>query len=205
MNNLKEKIFHYFENGKGHGFDHTERVHNLAIKIANSEECDMEVVKAAALLHDVCRKREEETGLCHAEEGSKLAPEILKENNFPEEKIDNVVHCIKVHRFSRGFKPETKEAKILQDADRLDAIGAIAITRIISHNILKDRPMYDPNIKPDEVYTSQGKTAINHFYEKIFKLTPETFHTKLAQEIAKDRYDFTQEFVKRFINEWNGT
>jgi len=204
MDHLKEKILHYFENGKGHGFDHTVRVYNLAIKIAETECADMEVVKASTLLHDICRKKEEETGLCHAEEGVKLAPEILREINFPEEKIDNVLHCINVHRFSRGLKPETKEAKVLQDADRLDAIGAIAITRIISHNTLIGNPLYDPEIEPDEVYTSKGKTAINHFFEKIFKLTPETFHTELAKEIARDRYDYTQEFVKRFISEWNG-
>ena len=94
MEKLKEKIIPYFEDGKGHGMDHTERVYNLAIEIAETEECDIEIVKAAALLHDVCRKKEEETGLCHAEEGSKLAPAILKENNFQEEKINNVVKFI---------------------------------------------------------------------------------------------------------------
>ncbi|MBT4334336.1 HD domain-containing protein [archaeon] len=204
MDRLKEKILHYFEDGKGHGFDHTERVYNLAVRIAKEENADLDVVKASTLLHDICRKKEEETGLCHASEGSKLAPKILKELNFSEEKIKNVVHCIEVHRFSKGLKPLTKEARILQDADRLDAIGAIAITRIISHNTMIGNPVYDPTIKPSEEYTSKGKTALNHFFEKIFKLKPETFHTCLAKEIAKDRYKFTTDFVDRFISEWRG-
>jgi uncharacterized protein len=204
MDRLKEKILHHFEDGKGHGFDHTQRVYNLAIKIAKEEKADLEVVKAAALLHDICRKKEEETGLCHASEGAELAPSILREINFSEEKIENVIHCIKVHRFSKRLEPKTKEAKILQDADRLDAIGAIAITRIISHNTMIGNPIYDPNIKPSEEYTSKGKTALNHFFEKIFKLKPESFHTSLAKEIAKDRYKFTTEFVDRFISEWEG-
>ena len=202
MEILKEKIRPYFEDGKGHGFDHTERVFNLAVGIANAEKADLEVVKAAALLHDVCRKKQEETGLCHAEEGSKLAPKILNEISFPKEKINNVVHCIKVHRYSKRLNPETKEAKILQDADRLDALGAIAISRVIAQSIANKNPLYDPNIKPGKAYTGKVDTAINHFFEKILKLKPNTFHTKFAQELAKDRYEYTQGFVDRFIEEW---
>ena len=164
MEKLKEKIIHYFEDGKGHGFDHTKRVYDLAVEIAKTEKADLDVIQAAALLHDICRKNQEETGLCHAEEGSKLAPKILNEINFPTEKIANVVHCIKVHRFSKRLNPETREAKILQDADRLDALGAIAISRIIEHNTVSKKPLYDPNINPDEIYTGKGKTAINHFF-----------------------------------------
>ncbi len=201
---LKPRILHYFEDGKGHGFDHTERVYNLAVRIAQEERADIEIVQAAALLHDICRKKEELTGQCHAEEGAKLASQILGTINFSKHKISAVIHCIKVHRYSKQLAPETIEAKILQDADRLDALGAIIIARVMMHSVLKGRPVYDPEILPDKIYTSKGKTAINHFYEKILKLKPETFHTKLAQQIALGRYKFTQEYVDRFIAEWNG-
>jgi len=203
MEQLKEKIKPYFKKG-GHGFDHTERVYNLAVRIAKQENADMDIVKASALLHDIARKKQSETGLCHAIEGAKMAPKILKEINFPKEKIPAVVHCIEVHRFSKRMIPKTIEGKIIQDADRLDALGAIAITRIITHSAKHGRPHYDPNIKPHTIYTSRANTSINHFYEKIFKLKPKNFHTKLAQKIAKERYGFTKEFVERFIKEWNG-
>ena len=203
MKHLKEKIIPYFKDG-GHGFDHIERVYNLAVRIAEQEKADMDIIKASALLHDIARKKQSETGLCHAEQGAKMAPEILKEIKFPKEKIPAVVHCIEVHRYSKRLTPKTKEAKILQDADRLDAIGAVAIARVLSHSVEHGRPHYNPDIKPQKVYTSNAETSINHFYEKIFKLEPKSFHTELAQGIAKERYDFTKEFVERFIKEWHG-
>ncbi|MBT3416758.1 HD domain-containing protein [Candidatus Woesearchaeota archaeon] len=204
MEILRKMVLPYFDEGDGHGFDHVERVYNLALKISESENVDVDIVKSAALLHDICRKQGGETGQCHAIEGAKLTPEILRKINFPEDKIENVVHCVKVHRYSNGFVPETKEAKILQDADRLDAIGAIAITRIITHGIKHNMPIYNPKIKPSEGYSSKSETSINHFYEKILKLKPETFHTKSAQKIAKERYLFTQKFVNQIIDEWDG-
>ena len=203
MKHLKEKIIPYFKEG-GHGFDHTERVFNLAVRIAKQKKADMDIIKASALLHDIARKKQSKTGLCHAEQGAKMVPEILEEINFPKEKIPAVVHCIAVHRYSKKLAPKTKEAEILQDADRLDAIGAIAITRVLTHSVEHGRPHYNPNIKPQEIYISNAETSINHFHEKILKLKPKSFHTKLAQEIAKERFDFTKEFVERFIKEWHG-
>ncbi|MBC8444164.1 HD domain-containing protein, partial [Candidatus Woesearchaeota archaeon] len=187
MEHLKEKIKPYFREG-GHGLDHIERVYNLAIRIAEQEKADMDIVKASALLHDIARKKQSETGLCHAEQGSKMAPEILEKIKFPKEKIPAVVHCIEVHRVSKKLKAETKEAQIIQDADRLDAIGAVAISRVLIHNTTHNTSIYNPHIKPKEEYDGSTTTAINHFYEKILKLKPESFHTELAQEIAKERY-----------------
>lgn len=203
---LKDKIKHHFTD-PSHGFDHTERVYRLAVRIAKQENADLETVQAAALLHDIARPKEDpDKGICHAEESAKLAPEILKSINFPGEKIPQVVHAIEVHRFSKQLKAETKEAEILQDADRLDALGAIAIGRVFTRGGSKHRPMHDPNIKADEEYNvkTKAKTSMNHFYEKILKIKPETFKTKLAQEIAKERYAYVKEFVERFEREWIG-
>ena len=122
---LKEKIQPNFEEGGSHAFDHTERVCNLALKIGKKEKADLDILKAAALLHDISRLKEDNNEIeCHAEHGAEMAEKILKEMNFPEEKIKNVDHSIKVHRHSKGLSGETKEAEILQDADRLDALGA---------------------------------------------------------------------------------
>jgi len=195
---LKNKISQYFKH-ESHGFDHTERVYNLAVKIATKEKADMSIIKAAALLHDIGRSLEyENKELCHAEESAKMAPKILKSINFPKQKVLATIHCILVHRYSKGLKPETKEAKIIQDADRLDCLGTLGIARVFTRGGEKNRQAYDPNNK------QSPKTSIGHFYQKILILKPKTFHTKTAQEMAKKRYEYTEEFVQRFEKEWSG-
>jgi len=202
---LKERIKNNFEKAGSHGFDHTERVYNLAVKIGKDEEVDIDVIKAAALLHDIARQGEEDGKVkCHAEEGAKIAEEMLNKLDFPKDKIEKVTYAIKVHRYSKGIKPETKEAAVIQDADRLDALGAICIARVFSYGGKKGRPLYDTAIPPKKVYESDATTSINHFYEKILNIKPQTFNTRSAQEIAKERYQFVSEFVSRFIKEWNG-
>jgi uncharacterized protein len=202
---LKPKIEKYFEGFISHDFSHTERVYNLAIKIAEKENADMDIVQAAALLHDVGRFREtDDNKKCHAEESADMAPEILRNINFPENKIAAVLHCIKVHRYSKGLKAETKEAEIVQDADRLEAIGAIAIARVFAGGGVMKRPIYNPNIKPKEKYDTDSETSMNHFYEKLLKIKPETFRTKAAKEIAKERYKFMEEYIEHFHKEWAG-
>jgi uncharacterized protein len=206
IDKIKNKILHYYTDG-GHFFDHTERVYALAVRIAKTEKVNLEVVKLAALLHDVARFKEtDESGICHAEEGAKMAEEILKEEGYDKKTIAHVCDCIKTHRFSKGLKAESKEAEIVQDADRLDAIGAITIGRIFSRGGHKGKPLYDPNIPPAKKYPSEysGKTCLNHFLEKINQLNPESFNTKLAKEIAKERYKYTMDFVDRFKKEWKG-
>ncbi|MGM5484134.1 MAG: HD domain-containing protein [Nanobdellota archaeon] len=201
---LKEEAKNYFEKAGGHSFDHTERVLTNAIKI--SENADMDIVRASAILHDIAREKETKNKkLCHAQEGSKMCIEILQKLGFPEEKIPKVSYTIKVHRYSTGIKPETKEAEILQDADRLDALGAIVIGRVFYYAGKKGDVEYDSNDILDEEYISgKDHSAISHFYKKILKLKPDIFHTPKAKEIAKDRYDFVKEFIDRYIKEWNG-
>ena len=205
-NKLREKINPYYYDFGTHGMTHVNRVYNLSLKISKEEKnIDLEVIKSAALLHDVARKLEtENSNICHAKKGSEIAKKILKELKFPKDKINDVCHCIEVHRYSKKLKPKTKEAKIIQDADRLDALGAIAIARIFNYENEKDRPLHIPELKPKETYTGNSETAIIHFYEKILKIKPESFKTKKAKEIAKERYDYVKEYVDRFIKEWNG-
>jgi uncharacterized protein len=202
---LKPKIERYFAGFISHDFSHTERVYRLAIRIAEKEKADIDIVQAAALLHDVGRfKERDDTTKCHAEESAKMAPDILRNINFPENKIPAVLHCIKVHRYSKGLKAETKEAEILQDADRLDAVGAIAIARVFAAGGVAKRPIHNPKIKPKEEYKGDSETSMNHFYEKLLKIKPETFKTQAAREIAEERYKFMARYIKQFEKEWSG-
>lgn len=209
---LKKKILPYFEKGSGHGFDHVDRVYKLALKISANENVDMDIVRAAALLHDIARNKEKEGlvvgpgryDICHAKEGAKMAIEILKEVAFPERKIDAVAHAIAVHRYSKGLKAESREAEILQDADRLDALGAIVIVRMVGASFKWGHPIHDASIPIKERYDGSKSTVINHIYEKILKMTPDSFKTTEAKKIAKGRYDFVKEFAKRYVGEIEG-
>ncbi len=202
---LKKKIQPYFEKHGGHDFSHTERVYENAIKISKGENIDLDVVKAAALLHDIAREMEDTEKIkCHAKEGAKIAKKILRDAGFPKEKTEKVIHAIEAHRYSKNKKAETKEAKVIQDADRLEALGAICIGRIFRYGAKKGRPLYDPKIKPNKVYKSDAATSVNHFYEKILKIKPKTFKTKKARKIAEKRYRFVKNFVNQFIKEWEG-
>ena len=204
--NLREIVKRFKENVGGHELSHTERVYNLGSIFAKKEKADSDIVKAAAFLHDVARMKEEKGEIkCHAEEGAKMAREILEKTDFPKDKIAGVSECIRTHRYSKNLKAETKEAEIIQDADRLDALGAVCIARIFSHGGKNGRPIHNPDIKPREFYDGSAATSsINHFYEKILKIKPEMFNTESARKIAKHRYKFVENFIKEFLDEWEG-
>lgn len=194
---LTEEVKKFFEDGDGsHSFDHTERVYKLALKIAKKENGDIEVTKAAALLHDIARgKQSRKECECHAEEGSIMARGILEKYNFPKNKIDSVCYAIKVHRKSKKIKAKTKEAQIIQDADRIDALGAITVARVIASGFTKEykRP----------IYSKKEKSSISYLKKKITKLTPDKFNTKTGRKLASKRYIFMKKYVKEFIDEWN--
>jgi len=187
-----------------HSKSHVERVYNLALRIAKEENADLDVVKAAALLHDVARALEDEGKIDdHAAEGAKMARKLLEEVNFPREKIDKIIHCIEVHRFRKNVKVESLEAKILQDADRLDIIGAIGIARVFARGGWENMPIHDPSIPPKKKYDGRSLTSVNHIYEKILKVK-DTFNTAAAKKIAEERHKFVEQFLERFLKEWEG-
>jgi len=187
-----------------HSKSHVERVYNLAVRIAEEENADLDVVKAAALLHDIARAMEDEGKIEeHAVEGAKMARKVLEEVNFPKEKIDKVIHCIEVHRFAKGAKAENLEARILQDADRLDIIGAVGIARVFARGGWENMPIHDPSIPPKQKYDGRSLTSVNHIYEKILKVKG-TFNTAIAREIAEERHKFVEQFLERLLKEWKG-
>lgn len=187
-----------------HDKSHVDRVYNLAMRLARSERADLDVVKASVLLHDIARALEDEDKIAdHAIEGAKMARKILEDINFPKQKIAKVVECIETHRFKKGIKAESLEAKILQDADRLDIIGAIGIARVFTRGGWSNKPIYDPSIPPKAKYDGESQTSVNHIYEKILKVK-DTINTKTAKEIAEKRHDFVEQFLDRLLKEWNG-
>lgn len=191
----------------GHDWFHIERVWKLSRKIAETESCNQEVVELAALLHDIADPKfhngDETLAL-------KVSREFLESQNAEEELIEQVLFIIKNISFkNRAEVPQNLpvELKIVQDADRIDAIGAIGIGRTFNFGGFKNNPMYDPNVKPKlnmskEEYKKSNGTTINHFYEKLL-LLKDLMNTEKGKEIAGERHDFMLKFLDQFYKEWN--
>ena len=195
-----------FENEySGHDFFHTLRVFNMATNIAKSEGADLEIVQLAALLHDVDdRKISPQTY-----EKQTNARSFLKLNSIDDIRIELICQIIREISFgSNDSAPTTLEGKCVQDADRLDAIGAIGIARAFAYGGNHNRHMYHPEIKPQlnmtkEEYVKSESTTINHFYEKLFKLA-DLMNTNTAKSIAIERDKYMKQFVLEFMDEWEG-
>ena len=189
----------------GHDYFHTLRVFKLATRIAECEEANVEIVQLAALLHDVDdRKISPETY-----ESQANAREFLLSNGVEENTIELICKIIREISFgANNSPPSTLEGQCVQDADRLDAIGAIGIARAFAYGGNRNRHMYHPDINPNlnmtkEEYVKSESTTINHFYEKLFKLTA-LMNTKTAIQIAEAREAYMKEFVAEFMDEWDG-
>ncbi|MBR2808718.1 MAG: HD domain-containing protein [Erysipelotrichaceae bacterium] len=205
LDKILKYLEEFFKNDyTGHDFWHTYRVYKSALKINEKEKGDEEIVALAALLHDV-----DDFKLVGQEKEPYMnAKRILKELGYEEKVIDTVVKIISEVSF-RGKEsviPDSLEGKIVQDADRLDAIGAIGIARTFMYSGAHHSPMHDPDIRPQvinnkEEYYSKGSTTINHFYEKLL-LLKDMINTDTAKKIAQQRHAFMEEYLKRFFDEW---
>jgi uncharacterized protein len=195
-----------FENEySGHDYFHTLRVYRMAMRIGEGEGADLETVGLAALLHDVDdRKISPETY-----EKQVNARSFLASRGVAEERIDRICKIIREISFgANDSPPSTKEGKCVQDADRLDAIGAIGIGRAFAYGGSHNRHMHHPDIKPNmdmtkDEYVKSESTTVNHFYEKLFRLK-ELMNTSTAKDIAKGREIYMREFVDEFLCEWEG-
>lgn len=195
-----------FENEySGHDYFHTLRVFNMATNIAKSEGADLEIVQLAALLHDVDdRKISPQTY-----EKQTNARSFLKLNSVDDIRIESICQIIREISFgANDSAPTTLEGKCVQDADRLDAIGAIGIARAFAYGGNHNRHIYHPEIKPQlnmtkEEYVKSESTTINHFYEKLFKLA-DLMNTNTAKSIAIERDKYMKQFVLEFMDEWEG-
>lgn len=198
MENLieKAKLFAkdtFAADSSGHDYYHTLRVHSLARTIALSEGADLEIVELAALLHDVDdHKLSPETA-----EGKTRATEFLRSQNVPDEKIAAIVHLIGQVSFSRNtLPPDTLEGQCVQDADRLDALGAIGIARTFAYGGSKGRPIHDPELL-------DPSTSVQHFYDKLLRLKA-MMNTETGYRLAAPRHKFLEAFLEEFLREWEG-
>lgn len=200
---VRELFAHEFS---GHDYFHTERVWQLAKRIAQAEGADSQLVQVAALLHDVDdRKLSPQT--C---KGHLRAAVFLRSQGCDEYFIQAVVHIIEqvAYRGSDSVVPDSLEGKCVQDADRLDAIGAVGAARAFAYGGSRGRLMYDPNELPAEdmdaeQYFARQSTTINHFYEKLLHLKA-MMNTAEAQRIAEHRHQYLEGFLKEFLAEWKG-
>ncbi len=195
-----------FENDfSGHDLYHTLRVMNTAEAIANSENADIELCRLAALLHDTDDyKLVAENAPMHQN-----AAALMDKYDIPTDTQKRVFEIIESVSFKGvdSITPDTLEAQIVQDADRLDAMGAIGIARAFAYGGSRGRAMHDPDIPPrtkmtEEQYKSANSTTINHFYEKLLQLK-DMMNTSAAKAIAEHRHRIMLDFLTEFDNEWN--
>ena len=190
----------------GHDFFHTMRVYQMATKIAMEEKADLQIVQLAALLHDVDdRKLSPKT--C---ENKDRAVAYMRSKGLSEDTITRVKDIIGEVSFvgTDSVVPKTLEGKCVQDADRLDALGAMGIARAFAYGGNHNRVMYDPEIPPalnmgKEEYQNHVSTTVNHFYEKLF-LLKDMMNTESAKRIAGHRERYMREYIDEFLAEWDG-
>jgi uncharacterized protein len=202
---VKQKLDHA---EGGHDWFHIERVFKNALLIADGEACNLMIVKLGALLHDIADSKFHDGD---ESVGPKIAREFLESQNLDEVSLNHVIQIIENISFKGGyFQKEfsSKELDIVQDADRLDAIGAIGIARTFNYGGFKNRPLYNPEIAPNlhmskEEYKNSQAPTLNHFYEKLL-LLKDKMNTETAKKIAQDRHHFMEGFLSQFYAEWDG-
>jgi len=192
----------------GHDWFHIERVYKNAVLIAKEENCNLQIVQLGALLHDIADSK-----FHNGDEsvGPKVAREFLESQNVTEEIIIHVINIIENISFKGGnFEKNFSsiELDIVQDADRLDAIGAIGIARAFNYGGFKNRALYDPKIAPNtnmntEEYKNSQAPTINHFYEKLL-LLKDKMNTPTGKQIAQERHRYMEGFLAQFYAEWEG-
>ena len=199
---------HLNKEGTGHDWWHIERVMNNANLINKSEKADPLVISLAALLHDVGDRKV----IKRYEDDYSIAENFLIEQGVPKEIIERVMFIIKNMSFSKSLDNKNNlapaEFYVVQDADRLDAIGAIGIARAFTYGGSKSRTLYDKSKKIHKINTTENykkgsDSTIHHFYEKLL-LLKDLMNTKTAKEIAQKRHDYMKKYLEQFIAEWDG-
>ena len=192
----------------GHDWFHILRVYNNSLLIGKTENCNIEVVQLSALLHDIADSKFHDGD---ENIGPKTARKFLESQNVTIETVDHVVKIIENISFKGGHKNSnfnSIELQIVQDADRLDAIGAVGIARTFNYGGFKNREIYNPEIKPNlsmskDEYKNNVAPTINHFYEKLL-LLKDKMNTETGKKLAQERHDFMEVFLDQFYKEWEG-
>lgn len=194
------------EDTSGHDWWHIHRVVQMTERITATEGANRFVCVMAALLHDVADEKLNDS----KEAGMRKVTDWLDTQPIAEQDVDHIIEIISTMSYNGGNNPpvRTLEGQIVQDADRLDAIGAISIARVFMYSGHIGRPIHDPDIPvrtsmTPEQYRNEKSSAINHFHEKLLKLK-DMINTPSARIIAEERHQYMQEYVDRFYREWNG-
>jgi len=189
-----------------HDWEHTQRVHKLCMHIGTIEGADLEVLEIASYLHDIGRSYQDRSkgAVCHAAKGAEIAGEILKDYPIEQDKRDNIIHCILSHRFRNTHHPETLEAKVLFDSDKLDAIGAVGIARAYLFAGELGARLHNPDVDPYKVKSySKNDTGYREYRVKLSKVK-DSMLTDEGRRMAIRRHAFMESFFERFIKEHEG-
>lgn len=192
----------------GHDWWHIQRVWNNALNILKTEPADQLIVELAALLHDIADSKFHDG---NEDIGPQKAGDFLKSHKLNEDTIQQVQQIIRNMSFKASLGKiefHSKELEIVQDADRLDAIGAIGIARAFTYGGFKNRELYNPEIPPalsmsKEEYKNSTAPTINHFYEKLL-LLKDKMNTESGKKIATERHSFMEQYLEQFYKEWDG-
>lgn len=202
-----EYVKEFFKNDfSGHDYYHSLRVYQNAVRIAEIENADVEIVSLAALLHDVDDYKLSPETACNMNNACAFLKKIGV-SGVSADRICNIISQISF-KGTDSVIPDTLEGKCVQDADRLDALGAIGIARVFAYGGANNRAIYTPEISPDVTmngaeYRNCQSSSIHHFYEKLF-LLEDLMNTETGKKIAHDRTKIMKRFVEDFLNEWNG-
>jgi uncharacterized protein len=211
INKTKKFVKQTLEGAEGgHDWFHTKRVLANSIHIAKKENANLFVVQLAALLHDIADAKFHDGDETL---GPKIASEFLEEQKVDPLNLEHIVKIIKSVSFKNSLSPmenpfDSIELQIVQDADRLDAIGAIGIARAFNYGGFKNRELYNPKVPPNmnmnkEAYKKSSAPTINHFYEKLL-LLKEKMNTPTGKKLAENRHDFMVSYLDQFYQEWEG-
>lgn len=186
----------------GHRLDHVLRVKKTALELANREMARIEIVLPSTILHDSLPMDKFSKGRQDASAiSARNSIALLKEWEYPEELHEEIYHAILCHSYSSGIEPQTLEAKVVQDADRLDALGAIGIARSMAVGFSHGNPLYDLNAPfPETRKANDLLNILDHFYIKLFNL-PKTFHTESARKLAQNRIEIMENYLRALANE----
>ena len=191
-----------------HGFDHIVRVYRLAERIGEEEKADLEIVRAAVLLHDVAGEQKGGDRNTHQYAAASFAGEVLASEGWKPERISAVQHCIKAHRFrDNREKPSTIEAMVVFDADKLDAIGAIGIIRAVAYAVQAGAPLIrKPSLSFIETGIRESNEPYTPYHEYVFKLRniKERLFTKAGKKIAEERHQYMENFFEQLSSEIEG-
>ena len=197
-----------YDEPTGHDWFHVKRVLDNALKIAEKEGGNLFIIKMSALLHDIGDPKlhnNDETAT------KRIVGNWLDKMKLKEKDAEEIMHIVENLSFSKSLKNQninkTKEFMIVQDADRLDAIGAIAIARVFAYGGATKKAIYNPEIKPKKLnyenYKGGSRDSFSHFYEKIL-LLKDMLNTQTARKIGKKRHEFLEDYLKQFLKEWEG-